>query len=109
MIKKFFGWFLFFIGLAIIGYSLYSSYNIFTGLKSAPEIFKIEEKKEILIPTGDELEIKIQKMISEQLKGILPVNAIPQMLNLVTWSIFSGILIFGGAQIASLGIKLLKG
>jgi hypothetical protein len=33
---------------------------------------------------------------------------LPKLLNLLSWSIFAGILIFAGAQIAGLGIKLIK-
>ena len=46
-------------------------------------------------------------MIGEQLKGIIPVDSVSNLLNLIAWSIFAAILIFGGAQIASLGIKLI--
>jgi hypothetical protein len=42
------------------------------------------------------------------LKEILPAEAITKMLNLIVWSILAGIFIFGGSQISSLGIKLLK-
>jgi len=47
-------------------------------------------------------------MIGEQLKGMLPVDTLPKILNLAVWSTLAWILIFGGAQISSLGIKLLK-
>jgi len=50
----------------------------------------------------------MEKMIGEQLKGIIPVDTLPKMLNLIVWSILAGLLIFGGAQISNLGIKLIK-
>ena len=106
MIKKILGLVLLFLGLIIILYSLYSSFNIFTAKTSAPEIFKTE-----IVPSqknGGGLEAQVQQMIGEQLKGILPANSIPQLLNLISWSIFAGILIFGGTQITTLGIKLIK-
>jgi len=107
-IKKIFGLVLLFVGLAVIFYSLYSSYNIFTAKAEAPEIFTVEEKEEVEVPGADDIQAQMQQMISEQLKGMLPAGSIPQLLNLITWSIFAGILIFGGAQISSLGIKLIK-
>lgn len=112
--QKFFGWALLFIGVAIIFWSLHSSYNIFTAKVTAPEIFKAAQKEVALAPKGKvqgleaQLEAKVQEMIGEQLKEILPAEAIPKLFNLIAWSIFAGILIFGGAQIAGLGIKLLK-
>jgi hypothetical protein len=47
-------------------------------------------------------------MISEQLKGMLPINMVPKILNLFIWSMLAGIFIFGGTQVSSLGIKLIK-
>jgi hypothetical protein len=47
-------------------------------------------------------------MIGEQLKGMVPLDSLPKLLNLAVWSMLAFILIFGGAQIASLGIKLIK-
>ncbi len=113
---KIFGWVLLIAGLAIIGWTLYSSYNILTGKTKGPEIFKVEEKitKEITTPKGKlptspaELQKELEKMIGEQLKGIFPVDILPKLLNLIVWSILAGILIFGGTQISSLGIKLIK-
>ncbi len=106
MIKRILGLILLFVGLIIIFYSLYSSFNIFTAKSAAPEIFKTE-----IVPSqknGEGLEAQVQQMIGEQLKGMLPANSIPQLLNLISWSIFAGILIFGGTQITTLGIKLIK-
>jgi len=106
--QKFFGWALLFAGLTIIFWGLYSSYNIFTGKRPAPEIFKIEEK---VLPKKEktlDLQTQIQEMIKEQLKSVIPSETLPNLLNLIAWSIFAGILIFGGGQIAGLGIKLLK-
>jgi len=112
---KIFGWVLLIAGITIIVWSLYSSYNIFTGAKAAPEIFKmpVEEVETPVdkgkIPTTQaELQKELERMIGEQLKGILPVETLPKMLNLIVWSILAGILIFGGAQISNLGIKLIK-
>ena len=106
MIKKTLGLILLVLGIVIICYSLYSSFNIFTAKTAAPDIFKLETQA-LSQKTGQGIETQIQDMIGEQLKGILPTDSISSMLNLVAWSIFAGILIFGGAQIAGLGIKLI--
>ncbi len=116
MATKIFGWGLLIIGVITIGWTLYSSYNIFTGKTEALEIFKIE--KEITeapvavqrkLPTVPaEIQEELKKIVGEQLKGMLPIDAIPKMLNLIVWSMLAFILIFGGAQISNLGIKLIK-
>lgn len=110
--KKFFGWILIISGAAIIFWCLYSSYNIFNNKAPAPEIFKAEVGK-TSSQKGDQgldaqVEEKLKEMLGEQLKAIVPVNSIPKLLNLISWSIFAGIFIFGGSQLANLGIRLIK-
>lgn len=115
-LTKTIGWITFLAGLGIIVLTLYSSYKIFTGKTSPPEFFKTEKKKNFpsvssktkLPTTPEEIQQEIGKMITEQLMEILPSDSITKLLNLMVWSILAGILIFGGSQIASLGINLLK-
>lgn len=117
-IKNIFGWMIFFIGLAIIFWAIFNSYNIFTGKAKVPDVFKVTTEKTTSekitstkgkIPTTQaEIEKEIENVVSEQLKVLLPVETIFQLFNLIAWAIFAGILFFGGAQIASLGIKLIK-
>jgi len=112
---KIFGWVLLLAGILIIIWTLYFSYNIFTGKASVPEIFKIIDYNPptTLTPplSVEEMagtQAQMEKMIGEQLKEILPTEFLPKLFNLIAWSIFAGILIFGGAQISNLGIKLIK-
>lgn len=105
--KKVLGLILLLGGLAVIIYGLYSSYNIFSAKTSPPEIF-VAEKGKTVLPGSQDLQAQMEKLIQEQLKGILPANSITQLLNLISWSIFAGILFIGGGQIAGLGVKLLK-
>jgi len=111
---KIFGWVLLLAGVVIIGWTLYFSYNIFTGKTAVPEIFIIEAK-EVQVPTKGkiptsptEIQEQIGKMLGEQLTGILPTDVLPKMLNLGVWAMLAGLLIFGGSQISNLGIKLIK-
>ena len=96
-------------GVVIILWGLYSSYNIFTGKARLPEIFKLEEEKTAAPQQGtiSDLQTQVQETVGEQLKELLPSNTIPKLLNLITQSILAGILIFGGAQISGIGIKLI--
>ena len=106
MIKKILGLILLFLGLMVIFYAIYSSFNIFTAKTAPPNVFK-SDTQALSQKGGQGVEAQFQEMIGEQLKGILPTDSISNLLNLVAWSIFAGILIFGGAQIAGLGIKLI--
>ena len=108
-ITKILGWVLLLAGVLIIVWTLYSSYNIFTAKTAMPEIFEMGEEKALPQKGGaQDLQAQIEEMIGEQLKGILPVDTLPKMLNLAVWSMLAGILIFGGSQISGLGIKLIK-
>lgn len=111
---KIFGWVLLIVGVIIIGWTLYSSYNIFSGKVTAPEIFEMQ-KEEVKVLSSKEkisgiqdIQVQLEEMIAEQLKGILPVDTIPKMLNLIAWSILAGILIFGGSQISNIGVKIIE-
>lgn len=112
MAEKIFGWFLIVAGVAIIVWGLFASYHIFTGVTEVPQFFEMPTAQ---VPvtcqtpaTPAELQGEMGKMIGEQLKTFLPINAVPQTLNLFIWSILVGILIFGGSQISGIGIKLIK-
>lgn len=113
--RKIISWILILGGVAIIGWSLYSSYQIFSGKATAPEIFKVEEKEEKpLLEKGKtglglpELQEEMKETIREEIGKMVPPEFLANLLNLMSWSVFAGILIFGGSQLSSLGIKLLK-
>jgi len=113
--KKIIGWFSFFTGIVIISFTLYQSFVIFTGQKEPPDVFKIEVEKTKTLPSKkkvptslEDLQNQLQEMMVEQMQNIIPKEAISKSLNLISFSILAGILIFGGSQISSLGIKLLK-
>jgi len=108
MATKILGWILLLAGVIIIVWTLYSSYNVFTGKVVAPEIFKIEEKKEALLPKEGEVQAMMEKMLGEQLRAMIPADTVPKILNLAVWAMLASILILGGAQISNLGIKLIK-
>jgi len=121
---KIFGWVLFFVGLVIIIWPLYFSYNIFQSKSITPDIFGIEEKVPItsivsekeLAVTPSELQEGLQEemgkivgeQLGEQFKELLPIDVLPKLLNLIAWSIIAGLFILGGFQISNLGIKLAK-
>jgi len=113
-LKKLAGWLLLLSGLIIIFWTLYASFNIFTAKTVAPEIFKlkakettmVEQKKQSLTP--EESQEEARKIINEQLNEMIPPEFSTKLLNLISWSIFAGILLFGGGKVSGLGISLAK-
>jgi len=95
-------------GVLIIGYALFASHGIFTGKTEAPKIFQesVLEQTGSVVTKSDE-EQQIENLLQEQLAKLLPQDTIVKTLNLFAWSILAGIFIFGGSQIAMLGVKLL--
>lgn len=105
-VQKILGFTLVVGGVGLILYSLYASFTFFTGSATPPEIFSALESDSAT--EGQELGNQVSQILEEQLKGLLPAGLVPRMLNLTAWSIFAGLLMLGGGQIAGLGIKLLK-
>jgi hypothetical protein len=135
--NKIIGYLLLVVGLSIIFWSVFASYDIFTAKKEAPKVFSysdegivnlekedIKTNNEITIDQskladpnylkGLEAEQKAQvenmarNQISEQLKEMIPEEFTLKILNLSSWSMLVFILIFAGSKIAALGIKLIK-
>ncbi len=105
---KVIGWLVFSVGLVLIGWTLFNSYAIFTAKTLPPSFFTVPQ--ETLSQAGGTLDIQeqLKNMIGEQLKSFIPEGSITNMLNLAVWSVLAGLLMYGGAQIAGLGIKLIK-
>jgi len=102
--EKIFGWFLLIAGLLIIGWGLVSSFSIFRDEQLPPTIFAMPEVQESgAFDPQDPAEI-----IQQQLGKILPVNTLPQLLNLSVWVMFMTVLFLAGGQISGIGIKLIK-
>lgn len=114
-LTKIFGWALLIGGIAIIFWSLYCSYQIFSGKKEPPEVFSIEKKvtqissKQKTPTSQGEIQKEMEKIIGEKIKEIFPEDVVFKTFNLISWSVFSGIVIFAGSQISNLGIKMIKG
>lgn len=115
-INKIIGWVTFGIGIFVILFTLYSTYQIFTGEKPAPQFFQInlpeetapEEMPEEMPSSQEGMMQMMSQKIESQLQEMIPASTLPKLLNLVIWTMGAGILIFGGSQIAQLGIRLVK-
>lgn len=113
--KKLFGAILILFGLAIIFWTVFETFNIFTAKKEAPQIFEMITQKageEKPLQKAKTLEEKIQalqqEIIAKQLQRMLPTDSIVKLLNLIAWSIGALILFTGGGKIAQIGISLIK-
>ena len=114
MSKKIVGWVLLVCGVLLIGWGVWSSAEIFTAKKVAPEIFKTLEteqgtgQQKKLLTAQEQMQQDMQGVIQEQLKNMIPDGSITSMLNLIAWSVFMTILIFAGGKVAMIGVSLLK-
>lgn len=106
-LERILGFFFLFLGVGIIVFTLFSGYQIFNGNAAPPQIFSALDEQGATKPASA-LEGQLQNVLQEQLKGFIPVNTVPKILNLSVWSLFLGLLMFGGGQIAGIGAKLLK-
>lgn len=102
-INKIAGYVLLVVGLLLIILPLWQTYNIFMGQASAPQVFKKPVSLQI-DPVASGLDL--QKQIQNALIKILPIDLINNTLNLVSWLILMWILMYGGGQIANIGVKL---
>jgi hypothetical protein len=108
------GWFLIAAGVFLIIGTLYFSWQIFSGKTAPPEIFKASSlvSTKSQIRGAQDLQAQMQELFSqalkEQLQGFFPADSTVKLFNLLSWSLFAGILLFGGGQIAGIGIRLLQ-
>lgn len=106
--KESIGWVLLIIGIILIFWGIYYSYQIFTDKVGPPQIFKVSEKEDVFSETGSTSQDQMELAIREQLESVLPSDAVPKILNLIAWSMFSVILFMGSSHLAVLGIRLIK-
>lgn len=105
--QKIIGLILIIIGISIIAWTVYESFNIFTAKKEAPQIFLSSQQDQTSL-VGNSIDAQIQKMIGSQISNLLPANSISKLLNLLVWGVFAWILFSAGGHISGIGIKLLK-
>lgn len=104
--ERILGFFFLFLGVGIIVFALFSGYQVFTAKTVPPQLFSVLDQEAPQASTR--LEGQLQNLLQEQLKGFIPPGTLPKILNLSLWSVFLGLLMFGGGQIAGIGAKLLK-
>jgi len=113
VIRKISGWTLLVIGVLIIIWGVWTSFEIFTAQRPVYEIFKASTAQEVSFKkeTGSletQMQEQMQQLIIEQFKEMFPPDFLIKLLNLMSWSIFAIILFMGGEKLAVIGIRLLK-
>ena len=102
-LHKIIGYILLFGGLLLIAVPLWQTYNIFVGKSLPPSIFM----QHSLVAPNQNLSDN-QQQDQKALTDALPMDLIINTLNLVSWFILMMLLMFGGKQLADIGIKLIK-
>lgn len=91
---------------------MWFSYGIFKGEKSAPELFKAESGKEIVLPNNiginQEMQNQVNALLQSQLGNLLAGESMNKILNLTAWSIFMAILVLACGKISAIGVSLIK-
>lgn len=111
-LERILGFLLLLLGLGIIGFTLFMSFQIFTGKTNPPQVFSFEEKKietsprDESSPLGNFQELA-QQTLQDQIQNIVPSGTVPTILNFTAWSFLAGLFLLGGSQIAGIGIKLI--
>lgn len=103
---KILGIILLIVGLLLIILPLWQTYSIFTGKAMPAQVFK---KPVVLQMNQNVSALDIQGQIQNALIKVIPIDFIDNTLNLITWLILVWILMYGGGQIAGIGVKLLNG
>ena len=103
-INKIIGYGLLVSGILLIAVPLYQTYAIFTGSSLPPQVFKtVEPPSQPAANNPFDIQAQVQKGVM----AVLPLELIHNTLNLAGWMILMLILIFGGKQIADIGIKVI--
>jgi hypothetical protein len=104
------GWVLITAGVILIFWTLSSTYKVFTGKGNIPEIFQAPQalQEKTVISQTQDLQTQMQGIIQDQLRGMIPSDTLPKILNLSVWSIMAFIFLSAGSHIAGIGIKLLN-
>jgi hypothetical protein len=112
MANKIIGYLFVFLGVIIILWGLWFSFEIFKGEKPAPELFKTQlsgEKKEVSIPGIDkQMQEQISGLLKNQLGDAISPESINKILNLSSWFIFMTILVLACGKISLIGVQLIK-
>jgi hypothetical protein len=115
------GWCLLFAGLLVIGLSVNQSYRYFSANAAFPVIFEMPKTPpEAVVLSGDnaaaldaqaiekQMQDAMWQAVSESINGMIPNGAFSKILNAALWSVFATFLVYAGASVSGVGVKMLK-
>lgn len=110
ILNKIIGYILLAAGLAVIVFTVWQSYSIFTGKISAPIIFKVSSFQAASQKSAEPLDLQgqLQSAVDKQISQVMPPETLPKIFNLAAWSFLAFILIFAGGTMAGIGVRLIK-
>lgn len=106
--NKILGYLLLSAGILIMTFSLWQSYQIFSGKVLPPAVFSAPSPAPAGAVFGQGYQQQFNDAVRQQLSNMLPADQISKLLNLISWSMLAGILLWGGGQVAGIGSKLLR-
>ncbi len=105
--NKILGYVLLVLGLVIIVWTSWQSYNIFFGKTSAPLVFKTPLYS-ASSSAGSDITSQVQNAVSQQLGQVVSPDSITKIFNLSSWMLLAWIFILAGGTISKIGVKLIK-
>lgn len=99
------GYILLTIGILLIIFPLWHTYNIFTGKSLPSQVFTRPPSLKINTNVSP---LDVGGQIQNALIKTIPIDFIDNTLNLISWLTLMWILIYGGGKIADIGVKLMK-
>lgn len=107
IVKKTLGWIFISVGIIMLAYIILTTMNCFMGTTPFPELFYGNEEV-VKTGTSDSLNDLMQSMLSDQLNSFISKDSILLLLNMSAWSLYAFFMIFAGAKIFELGLKVMK-
>ena len=116
-IKIIVGWVLLAVGLAVIGWTVNTSYRHFTAKADFPPVFNFGENNgtaKSQSPDAANLNVEAQMQLAmsqatqEAVANLLPAQEIAKLLNVIVWSMFAAFMVYAGFKIAEIGIKMIS-
>ncbi|UMX47394.1 MAG: hypothetical protein L7H18_03005 [Candidatus Nealsonbacteria bacterium DGGOD1a] len=115
--KKIIGWVLLAVGLAVIAWTVNTSYRYFTAKADFPPVFNFGENRgtaKSQSPDTANLNVEAQMQLAmsqatqEAVANLLPAQEIAKLLNVIVWSMFAAFMVYAGFKIAEIGIKIIS-
>ena len=113
-IKRILGILLIVVGLGMFFWDLSESYYYFTAKKEFPQVFiqpvaqKTTGNQSAGSAVQDQINALVAGQLDQQIKQLMPQNAITEFLNLTAWSVFATLFIYASIKLMGVGREFWK-